>query len=238
MNKACKHRDTELKRLQADQQAALRLEMGDQRIPVPSSSGPFPTGSSSVDIFRKRWRQLVAIAEGAGGDRTKSSRSFSAGLAESSRYTASAGQPTTGFTSPSNPGVLSSDITVEPTYLSTSGQQADQTLNSTNFRELEPAITTIAPSELSSEPIFGPSYDPTLTVPADWSDGRTMGSGFVPWLWPDTDASVDDPFSNNFNVAAIDVNMDLDEEVNWYNWVESAKGMEWNHAEPNSNGRN
>jgi hypothetical protein len=59
----------------------------------------------------------------------------------------------------------------------------------------------------------------------DWSDGRTMGPGFVPWLWADADPSVD--VFSNLNVGAIDANMDLDGEINWYSWVESAKGTDW-----------
>jgi hypothetical protein len=31
----------------------------------------------------------------------------------------------------------------------------------------------------------------------------------------------------NLDLDAIDVDMDLDGEINWYNWVESAKNVEW-----------
>lgn len=43
----------------------------------------------------------------------------------------------------------------------------------------------------------------------------------MPWLLPDMDPSVG-------AFADVDVNMDFDTDVNWYNWVESAKGMEFN----------
>jgi hypothetical protein len=61
-----------------------------------------------------------------------------------------------------------------------------------------------------------------------------MGPGFVPWLWADTDPSVD--VFANVDMDAIDVNMDLDGEVDWYNWVESAKGMESWDTGPSGNG--
>lgn len=232
MDKACKHRNGELNRLRADHQAAARLEIEDQKIPLPSSSGPFPTGSS-VDIFRERWRQLVATPEGS-GDGTKTSGISGAGLADPSVHTTYTSQPTARFIYADSPGVSSSKMTFEPTYLGTSGQQAGQTLEGTNIRDLEPAITTNAPSKLASGQIVGPSYNSFPTVPTDWSDGRTMEPGVVPWLWADADSSVD--VFSNVNVGSIDVNMDLDGEVNWYNWVEAAKGTEWD-AEPGGNGR-
>jgi hypothetical protein len=70
----------------------------------------------------------------------------------------------------------------------------------------------------------GPSDHPFPTVPMDWPDSRTMGIGSVPWLWADADPSFD--MFSNLDVDTIDVNMDLDDGMNWYDWVESAKGME------------
>ena len=230
MDKACKHRNAELNRLRADQQAAARLEMEDQKFPLPSSPGPFPNGSS-VDIFRERWRQLVAIPEGP-GDGAKTSVISSAGLADPSMNTTYTSQPITRFTSTYSPGVFSPNITFVPTYLGTNGQQVRQTLKSTNIGDLEPAIPTNAPSELASGKSVRPSCNPFPATPADWSDGHTMGSGFVPRLWADTEPSVD--VFSSLDVDSIDLSMDFNGEVNWYNWVESAKGMEWD-ADPGGN---
>jgi hypothetical protein len=221
MAKARKHRDAELNRLRANPQAAATLEIEDQKIPLPSSSGPFPTGSS-VDIFRERWRQLVALP-GEPGDGTKTSGISGTGLADPSMHTTYTSQPTARSISAYSPDNLSFNMTFEPTYL-----------ESTNIRDLESAITTNAPSELAMGQTVGPSYTPFPTVPTDWSDGRTMGFGSVNWLWADADPSVD--VFSNLDVGSIDVNMDLDGEVDWYNWVESAKGMEWD-AGLSGNGR-
>ena len=231
MNKARKHRDTELNRLRADPQVAARLEMEDQEIPTPSSSGPFPAGSSA-DIFRERWRQLVAISEEP-KDGTQTFGISSAGFAEPLMQTTYASQLSTRPNPTYSPGDSSSNISSEPTDLRMSGQQAGQPLESTNIEDLQPAITTNAPSELTFEQIFGPSYNPLPAVPADWSEGRSVGPDFVPWLWADAGPSVD--MFSNLDVDSIDVNMDFDGEINWYNWVESAKGMEWD-AGPNGNG--
>lgn len=147
MAKARKHRDAELNRLRADPQAAARLDMEDRKIPLPSSSGPLPTGSS-VNIFRERWCQLVGIPDGPGGG-TQTSGISGVGLADPSMRTTYTSQPTARSISAYNPGDLGSNMTFEPTYLGTSGQQAGQTREITNIRDLEPAITTNAPSELA-----------------------------------------------------------------------------------------
>ena len=227
MDKACKHRDAELHRLQADHDAATRLELEDQRMPIPSSSGPFSTGSS-VDIFRERWRQLVALPEGP-GDGIQTSETSAAGLADPSMHTTYTDPPTAKYPYTYSPSANSSNIPPEPAYLSKSGQQTGPALENTNITEPAPALTTNASTGLTSEQTIDPSYDPFPTVPTDWSDGRTMGPGFIPWLWGDADPSVD--AFPNIDLDPTDVNMDMDAEVDWYNWVESAKGMEWD-AEP------
>ena len=224
MNKARKHRDAELNRLRADQQAATRLEMEDQTIPSPSSSGPFPTGSG-VDIFRERWRQLVGIPEG-----TETSGISDPGFADPSSHATYRSQQTA---NPYSPGILSSKMTSEPMYPSTNGQQVGQTVESTNVRDLEPASTTSALSELTSGETVRLTYNPFPTVPVDRSDDPTVGPGFVPWLWADAEPSLD--VFPNIDLDTMDVNIDLD-CLDWKNWVESAQGMEWG-AEPMGNGR-
>ena len=231
MNKARKHRDAELNRLRAHPQVAARLEMKDQEIPSPSSSGPFPTGTSA-DIFRERWRQLVAIPEEPKGG-TQTSGISSAGFAEPLMHTTYTSQPSTSFDTTYSPGDLSSYISFEPTDLRPSGQQADKPLKSISAGDLQPASTTNAPSQLAFGQTIGPSYSPLPAIPADWSGGRSVGPDFVPWLWADADPSLD--MFSNLDVDSMDVNMDLDGEVNWYDWVESAKGMTWD-AGPKGNG--
>ena len=231
MNKARKHRDAELNRLRADPQSAARLETEDEQIPLPSSSGPFPAGSS-VEIFRERWRQLVAVPV-ASGDDTQTSGISSAGFVDPLMHTTPTSQPTTRSDSTHNPDHLSSNTSSEPTYLGMSGQQAGQPQESTGIGDREPAITTNAPTSLTWGENVAPSYNPFPSMPADWSDGRTIGSDSVSWLWADADPSVD-TFSN-FDVDSMDVNMDFGGEVDWLNWVESAKGMEMD-AGPIGNG--
>jgi len=75
---------------------------------------------------------------------------------------------------------------------------------------------------------FSNTTSPNFQPPTDFQIGQdsynavpTTWPGFAPLLWADTDPSVD---------VFADVNMDLDldaNDVDWYNWVESAKGMEF-----------
>lgn len=59
MARAREHRENEIARLQADPEAAVKIDEDDQQqIPVPSSSITFPTYFES-GMFRKRWQQLV-----------------------------------------------------------------------------------------------------------------------------------------------------------------------------------
>ena len=223
MQKASKHRDAELNRLQADQQAAARLEMEDQKFPTPSSSEPFSVGSS-VDMCRERWRQLVAIPAGA-RDGIQTSGNSGAGLADPSMRTTYTSQPTARYPYAYSSDGFRSNTNSEPPFLSTSAQQVGQTLQSANIGDLKPAITTNAPSRLAPGQTLGSSSGTFPTVPANWSVGHTMGPDLGHWLWADADLSAN--AASNLDLDSIDANMDLDGEVNWYNWVESAKGMEW-----------
>ena len=197
--KARKHRDSELNRLRADPQAAAKLEMEDLKFPLPSS---VPAGSS-VDGIRDQWRNLVFISKGP-------EESTVPGLADPSIHPNYASQPNSRSIS-NSPGDFSSNVTFKPTYVSMSGQQDGHTMESTNIRYDTP--------NAASELAFG--QPPHNAFPTGSMD---MGFGGVPWLWADTDPSFN--MFSNLDVDSVDVNMDLDGEVNWNSWFESAKGME------------
>jgi hypothetical protein len=217
MAKAGKHRDAELERLRSDPQAAERLEMEDRRIPVPSSPGPFPAGSNVAELFRERWRQLLQLPEGPRHSRHKPQQSGSV-TTTSSPYSTYTTQMSTSSIPEYNAGSSRSDTTLQPAYLSATGLETSPNLLSTS-PDLQPARTTYAPGDYAMGQTEGPSYNTVPAPSADWS----LGPGFAPWLWPEAEPSVD-AFAN-VDADAFDVNMDLD-GVDWYSWVESAKGME------------
>ncbi|KAF2795973.1 hypothetical protein K505DRAFT_301175 [Melanomma pulvis-pyrius CBS 109.77] len=230
MAKARRHRNAELSRLRADPQAAIMLKMEDQEIPLPSSSEPFPIGSN-VGSFRDRWCHLVGIPEGHGGD-IKISEVSGAGLVDSSMETTHTSQPTAEPISAYDPSDLSANSAFGPMYFDAIGQQVDQNLASANIRDEEVSVRAKTHSDSGLGQPIASSYNSFPTIPTDSLDGRTMGLGSVPWLWADVDPSVD--VFSNVDVDFVDTNMDLDSDINWYNWVESAKGMETTAGQSNN----
>jgi hypothetical protein len=224
--KARKHRGVEIERLRSDPRAAEWLEMEDQSIPVPGSPGPFPAGSNVVELFRERWRQLLGMPEAAVHD-TQTPGHSGPGASSASTYLTYTTQPSTSSIPTYNANNLVSNAAFKPAYVKASGLQTPANQNLPNSTSPDPIMTN-SPHDFAMGQTAGPSYDAVSAAP--W----TMGPGFVPWLWADTDPSVD--VFANVDMDAIDVNMDLDGEVDWYNWVESAKGMESWDTGPSGNG--
>ena len=226
MAKGRKHRDAELNRLRDDPQAAARLEVEDQHIPSPSSTALF-SAESNVNAYRERLRQLVAMPEGS-GDRDVTDTSSISGTdpADPLMSPTYKLQPNAGYASAFSPSALRS-TTFEPI----NRQDSNQTPHSNPIRnpepEPDPTITTNAPSgSISAQQSFSsfPSAPPT------WSDSGNTGFGFVPWLWADGEPAVGsgDMFANvDVDSGDVDMNdMNEDAEVDWYGWVQSARGME------------
>jgi hypothetical protein len=122
-----------------------------------------------------------------------------------------------------NLGGLRSNTTFEPAYFGASVLQTGQNLVSKTSPGFQSAIMANTPDKFEMGGTADPSYN---AVPAVSTTGPT-GPNFIHWLWADADPSVD-VFANVDIDAINNVNMDLDNEVDWYNWVESAKDMEWN----------
>jgi len=65
-----------------------------------------------------------------------------------------------------------------------------------------------------------PSQTESTRATADIS----LGFGSIPWLWANAGPSVDVPA--DVDEHPFDVNMDLDQDVDWHNWIESAAVMQ------------
>ncbi|KAM0205163.1 hypothetical protein ACHAQI_009396 [Fusarium lateritium] len=59
------------------------------------------------------------------------------------------------------------------------------------------------------------------TYPQCWGDGQVMETGPVPWLWTDLD-------QENGASGDMENNMDIDTDIDWNTWLQSASGMELN----------
>lgn len=229
MAKAKKHRETELERLRRNPEAVKWLEMDDQRLPAPGSPGPFPPGSNVVELFRERWWQLMATPEELEHDKGKS-KQYRSEVTSPSAHSTNTTQLGTCPSPAYNEGGSGPNTTDEPPYFGAGGLQTSQNhLLSTTSLNIQSTIPTSAPDGFAMGQTARQSYNAVPDIPVTWS----MGPGLDHWLWADADPSAD--VFANVDFDASDVNMDLDGEMDWHNWVESAKGMEWNTG-PNGNG--
>jgi Fungal specific transcription factor domain len=227
MAKAKKHRENELERLRRDPQAVKWLEIEDQRIPAPGSPGPFPAGSNAVELFHQHWRQLVAMPEEPGLEKGKSKQYGPVGTSPSA-HPSHATWPGTSPSPANNEGGSGPNTTYESPYFGASDLRTSQKFPTTTSPNFQTTITTSAPENSTTEQTAEPSYNALSDIPVTWS----MGPGLDHWLWADADPSVN--VFANMDFDANDVNMDVDGEMDWYNWVESAKGMEWNTGQNGS----
>ncbi|KAF4344017.1 binuclear zinc cluster transcription factor [Fusarium beomiforme] len=83
-----------------------------------------------------------------------------------------------------------------------------------DFASHHPGLQLNTPAEMMSTTDMS-------AFPQTWADGQSGDAGIASWLWTDIDQS-----SNGW--ADIDVNMDIDTDVNWNSWLQSATGMELN----------
>ncbi|KAF2433182.1 hypothetical protein EJ08DRAFT_584213 [Tothia fuscella] len=207
MAKARKHRDEEISRLRVDPQAASKLVLEDQKIQMPLSSGPFTSGSV-VGLFHERWRQLIAAPAVSEGDRTTSGVPKQS-MFETPIQTTHVGQPIAATTSNCPSNYLGPRLSFSPESESHANPQT---------------LATYAQNEYLPVQTAGSSYNEPLPIPKNWPAATDMDFGGTPWLWADADPSAD-PFSG-LDMDFVDVNMDLDNDTNWYNWMESATGIE------------
>ena len=212
MIKARKHRDTEIDRLQADPKAAAALDLEDRKLPLPSSSGHLPA-DFSVEALREHWHKLVTSPQTSTQEQVTSNvklprPSLQATMKSMFEY---------------SPNDFSSMMEVDSIHHNTTGVQAGRTHESTHAA----AFPSMNVTDTVNRPLSGQAADPTpkyhVTSPGTWSG--TDGTG-LPWLWADADPSAD--VFSNFNMEYANANVNSGSDINWYNWFESAKNMEWN----------
>ncbi|OTA54039.1 hypothetical protein K449DRAFT_339245 [Hypoxylon sp. EC38] len=218
MAKARRHREAEIQRLRSDPLAARRLEEEDRRAVQPASPGPFPPGTDSTECFRERWRRLVGLLsrlmEGVGTDTRPN-----VGISMPTDFKTNA----TGYLSTPlyDPDISVSQSGFGSAYMRPNLPQ-DSSVLSSGFSTGSGLSMAYNPYDQVTSGLqsSSSSYNPFSTVPTS----ADFGPGFGAWLWADADPSVD--VFANMDVEGADFNLDLDNGIDWNNWVESAKGME------------
>lgn len=216
MTKARKHREMEFGRLRNDSQAAEQLEQGYRIAAHPSSTGPFPPGSNSADLFLDQWRQLVSPP-----DETKHD-ALAPGLAVTNRSNLPihiASTTNSNLRPPnSSHSTFHSAFTAEPEHLEFGYEVSN--IESTGSDSVMPPNSEIG---------FGPrnpatsSHNHFSMAPEAQFDGQLATPAVVPWLWSEEGTSTDLTGTSRDHA---DSNMGMDEEVDWYNWAASANDME------------
>ena len=221
MLKAAKHREAELQRLRAESEDISRLEVEDAKIPLPTSEWILSNGSGTDD-FRVRWRQLVSQPMEPEHER-KGYRAAGSQIAEQNPVgiqPPSEGSPSIG----SNKSM--SDRPMETIYHRAGEHQNGWNQGDPNFRNPNISPTTNATSGAGTGLGVEPLFNPQAMGPTDWADGVTTGHGLFPWLWADANPAVE--MSSDIGLGSFDADMDLENEANWLDFFESAKGMQWN----------
>ncbi|KAI0873990.1 hypothetical protein GGS24DRAFT_461038 [Hypoxylon argillaceum] len=212
MLKARKHREAELGRLRADTFAARQLEVQDRSLPVPSTVGSV-SASAVADVFRENWRKLLGIPE----------------TPEESRQTAEQTSPT--FLESTGPA---------QTFPNPGGLPPVDTTNNLSSQTMYPPPNPLTMHEFSHETSIsartcdamaidepfsnGLQFNAFSETTVDWSEGHPESGGLLGWFWADADPSVD--VFADASIGATDFSINSDGEIDWHNWVESAKGME------------
>lgn len=214
MNKGRKHREAELTRLRSDASAVENMQIEYWNTPLPSSDGAFPAGSNAVDLFLQQWIQLIysptdGIPSKAHVPVSSAKDQFTSGRSEVATGT-----------------LLEMDVNPNArlaprTEISQNGAGISQ--NARVSHSTNPVVPLDA--DLFERGQFEPSNQPAFqhTTPAfseDLLSTQPTGAGVIPLLWTDD-------FFEPVDLVAFDNEMDLDSDMDWYNWVESAKGLEW-----------
>ncbi|OTA99891.1 hypothetical protein M426DRAFT_324789 [Hypoxylon sp. CI-4A] len=214
MAKARRHRDEELRRIRGDPLAARALEELDRGAVQPASPGPFP-GEDGAESFRERWRLLLDVPPGL-QQGVQGAAQFGDGV-DMSAFAGSADANIPGYGSA--PSHSSGTVPSQPSFDGSGFSQS-------NFHQT--SGTPASGSGIGSQSA-GPPHSTHAPASVDWSDARSLGSGFGAWIWADADPSVD--VFADMNTDSTDLNLDFDGDVDWNTWVESAKGMEWSSGE-------
>lgn len=218
MAKARQHRGAELDRLRGDAHAVKELEEADRNVPVPGSSGPFTTtamapaaAGKSEDLCLEYWRSIVTAPRELGsGDLTQPSELSRDSLPVPTVATTDSFQPQRSLNYAS-PYPDSNTWTSTPLGSVMIPPGPSQLANST------PGLTPGASTTAQNIPPLEPS------LLGGWAHGQTSNPGDqgLPWLWADAE-----PIGYTYSAPDVNMDVDVDKDIDWVAWMESAKNLE------------
>ncbi|KAF4963271.1 hypothetical protein FSARC_8709 [Fusarium sarcochroum] len=96
------------------------------------------------------------------------------------------------------------------------GVWADTSLDFTSYH---PGLYQSTNPDLQSQPN-------TTLFPQGWAGGQTVDAGLTSWLWTDPEPMA--------GLADADINMEIDTDIDWNAWLQSAAGMELSAGKPDA----
>lgn len=214
MNKGRAHRETELTRLRSDLLAAESLQIEYWKTPLPSSHGHFPAASNVQEQFLEQWKRLIYFP-------TEGLPSRAGAAASPLRDQPTSGSPGIPTGTPLGIDQNGNIFSVRDSQIWHDGAQGARIPKTPSFASPDVSLDMNAFGRGPLESLIQPALQQTAPeLSGDLFSTQSTGGGAIPSLW------TDDLF-DHVDFAALDGTMDLDSDIDWYNWVESAKGMEW-----------
>ncbi|KAI1109517.1 hypothetical protein F5Y14DRAFT_444644 [Nemania sp. NC0429] len=214
MLKARMHRDSEIKRLRDNAPAARQLETEDRQLPVPSTASSV-SASAAADIFRENWRRLIGISATPEEPMKTGGQALSTSLLPMGSAQAFPDPTGLGF---NNPTTTAMDF--QPAYAPTN-------LTPTQESHFEVPFPSTAFNAIPFDEPFSnaPDFNAYSEATIDWSNSQVTNGGLLNWFWADMDPTADAVAADGV-MGTMDFNLDLDIEMDWHDWVESARSME------------
>jgi hypothetical protein len=223
MTKARKHRDAEIQRLRgSDEHTIDELEQSDRNVPTPASSGPVKSDEGE-EVFRKHWRRLFASSpwpENQG----------QAMLGVDSYYppTGSVSGTSTG---PAPPSAPTGNVYGPYETWSMAGSAPVTNPSPSSFAPVPAGWQQSGglPAQGGEARQWNAANPATPSIPVDWSTGQATNvyPSFSPWAWAEGEPQLHSNFRDNVASGGVESQqMDLDADVDWNTWLESAASME------------
>ena len=210
MAQARRHREAELRRLRGNDQTVAHLLKEDCNMPPSRSPGSSTVETDTAALFRERWLELVRSADRA---EENSSASFTEGAASGAnriRFQSSIALDSMGASQQA--------LVPEDRY------QASSSLPSTLSSPFESKLNAPNLHEVAANQAFEQSQAPFNSVSTSLSDGQSGAPNLDSWLWTDLGSTIDP--SGEVDIGALDVTMSVNDNFDWHQWIEAAKGME------------
>lgn len=203
MAKARRHRDAEIERLRdRGPEAVAQTAAGDCAVPAPGSVCPL----LGEEELRMHWDGLF-VAEAPTVQLQQPIGTSSAG--ESADFFGGAEEDVI----PSQPGWGSLPPGQQDFFAGMGGMGSQSSQGFSGVAENSPMGTAAHQTSQTAEAVFVP-------VASAWPGPQQFDANAIPWLWADADPATE--------VFGADLDINMDSESDWHNWLESAKNMELN----------